>query len=201
MRSRQCAHRDRVLTFSDRHDQQRDVASASRIRQGRSRFRARRGLLADRHQRRALSRFHFRRRGQCARPLPSASGRGAAGAGARNSGTCRTCSRARTARGSRRGCASRASPTSCSSPIPAPRRWNARSRSRANITPPRAIPSAIASSPSTARFTAARWRRWPRPARRNISKASARRLTVSTRCRSATSRPSRRRSARRPPAS
>ena len=44
-------------------------------------FRARRGLLADRDQRRALSRFHLRRRGQCARPCPSASGRGAAGAG------------------------------------------------------------------------------------------------------------------------
>ena len=79
-------------------------------------------------------------------------------------GTCRTCSRARTASGSPRGCASRALPISCSSAIPAPRRWNARSRSRANITPPRAIPSATASSPSTARSTAARWRRWPRPA-------------------------------------
>ena len=32
-----------------------------------------------------------------------------------NFGTCRTCSRARTASGSRRGCASRALPTSCSS--------------------------------------------------------------------------------------
>ena len=81
MRSRQCAHRGRVLTLSDRHDQQRDVASASRIRQGRSRFRARRGLLADRDQRRALSRFHLRRRGERARPLPPASGGGAAGAG------------------------------------------------------------------------------------------------------------------------
>ena len=70
-----------VLTFSDRHDQERDVASASRIRQGRSRLRARRGRVADRDQRRALSRFHLRRRGECARPLPSASGRGAAGAG------------------------------------------------------------------------------------------------------------------------
>ena len=68
-------------TFSDRHDQKRRVASASRFRQGRSRFRARRGLLADRHQWRALSRFHLRRRGECARPLPSASGRSAAGAG------------------------------------------------------------------------------------------------------------------------
>ena len=82
-----------------------------------------------------------------------------------SSGTCRTCSRARTARSSRRGCASRALPISCSSPIPAPRRWNARSRSRADITPPRAIPSAIASSPSKAPSTAARWRRWPPPAR------------------------------------
>ena len=70
-----------ALTFSDRHDQERDVASASRIRQGRSRFRARRRRVADRDQWRALSRFHLRRRGECAGPLPSASGRGAAGAG------------------------------------------------------------------------------------------------------------------------
>ena len=81
-------------------------------------------LIGDR--RRALSRFHQRRRGQCARPLPPASGRGAAGAGHQSSGTCRTCSRARTATGSPRGCASRALPISCSSAIPAPRRWNAR---------------------------------------------------------------------------
>src|ERR1700736_6589886 len=88
-----------------------------------------------------------------------------------SSGTCRTCSRARTASGSLHGCASRALLTLFSSPIPAPKRWNARSRSRASITPPRAIPSAIASSPSTARFTAGHLRRWPRPAPPNISRA------------------------------
>ena len=38
------------------------------------------------------------------------------------------------------GCAKRASPTASSSAIPAPRRWNARSRWRANITSPTAIP-------------------------------------------------------------
>ena len=52
----------------------------------------------------------------------------------RSSGTCRTCSRARTARSSPRGCASRALPIWCSSAIPARKRWNARSRSRAAIT-------------------------------------------------------------------
>ena len=44
-------------------------------------------------------------------------------------------------------------------------------------------------------------RRWPRPDRRNISKASGRRWTASIRCRLAISKPSRRRSVRRPPAS
>ena len=59
-----------------------------------------------------------------------------------------------------------------------------RDQARAPISrSPRAIPSAIASSPSKARSTAARWRRWPRPARRNISKALGRRWTASTRCR------------------
>ena len=44
-------------------------------------------------------------------------------------------------------------------------------------------PSAIASSPSKAPSTAARWRRSPPPAQPNTSKASARRWTASTRCR------------------
>ena len=44
------------------------------------------------------------------------------------------------------------------------------------------IPSASASSPSKARFTAARWRRSRRAVRRNISKASARRSMASIRC-------------------
>ena len=57
-----------------------------------------------------------------------------------NCGTCRTCSRVRTATGWPRGCASRALRTSCSSAIPAPKRWNAPSRSRAAITPPRDSP-------------------------------------------------------------
>ena len=49
--------------------------------------------------------------------------------------------------------------------------------------------SAIASSPSKAPSTAARWRRSPPPARPNISKVLARRWTASTRCRMATSTP------------
>ena len=158
-----------------------DVASASRIRQGRSRFRARRRRMADRDQWRALSRFHLRRRGQCARPLRIRIWSRRCRSRPPSSGTCRICSRARTASGSRHGCASRASPMSCSSPIPAPRRWNARSRWRATITPPRAIRSAIASSPSRARSTAARWRRSRPPARQNISKVLVRRWTASTR--------------------
>jgi len=43
MRSRQCAQRGRPQTISDCHDKQRHVASASRLCQGRSRLRARRG--------------------------------------------------------------------------------------------------------------------------------------------------------------
>ena len=75
------AFQESVQTFSDRHDQQRHVASASRFRQGRSRLRARRGRVADRDQRRALSRLHLRRCGECAGTRASASGQGAAGAG------------------------------------------------------------------------------------------------------------------------
>ena len=101
----------------------------------------------------------------------------------------------------RRGCARRASPTRCSSPIPAPRRWSARSRWRASTSRRAASRSATASSPSRAPSTAARWRRSPPAARRNISKASARWSTASTRCRSATSKRSSARSGRRPPRS
>jgi len=54
---------------------------------------------------------------------------------------------------------------------------------------------------SKAPSMAARWRRSPPPARPNISKASARRWTASTRSPTAISKPSRRRSARTPPAS
>ncbi len=68
-------------TISDCHDKQRHVASASRLCQGRSRLRARRGRLARRHQRRPLSRLHLGRRGECARPRPSAPGCRVAGAG------------------------------------------------------------------------------------------------------------------------
>ena len=64
-----------------RHEQQRHVASASRLRPGRSRLFERRRLLAHRHQWRPLSRFHLRCRGQRARPLPSRAGGRPAGAG------------------------------------------------------------------------------------------------------------------------
>ena len=117
-----------ALTFSDRHDQQRDVASASGIRQGRSRFRARRRRLADRNQRRALSRFHLRRRGECARPLPSASGRGVAGAG--DKAVAHVEPVQEPGRRQARGAAVRAELCRFRVllPIPAPRRWNAPSR-------------------------------------------------------------------------
>jgi acetylornithine/N-succinyldiaminopimelate aminotransferase len=49
-------------------------------------------------------------------------------------------------------------------------------------------PSAIASSPSRAPFTAAPWARSQPPAPPNISKALARRWTASTRCRTAISK-------------
>ncbi len=55
--------------------------------------------------------------------------------------------------------ATRPSPTRCSSPIPAPRRWSARSRRRAATSSSTASRSASASSPSRAPSTAARWRR------------------------------------------
>ena len=57
-------------------EQRSRIASVAGLRARRSRLRARRGRVADRHQRRALSRFHLGRRGQCARPRASASGRG-----------------------------------------------------------------------------------------------------------------------------
>ena len=96
--------------------------------------------------------------------------------------------------GSPSGLSRTPSPTRSSSPIPAPRRWNARSRPRAAISSSTAIPSATARSPSKAPSTAARWRRSPPAASRNISRVSARRSTASTRFRSTTSRPPPRRS-------
>ena len=76
----------------------------------------------------------------------------------------------------------------------------ARSRWRANTTPPTASRSASASSPSRAPSTAARSRRSRPAGRRSISKASARRSRASTRSRSATSRRCARRSRPRPAA-
>ena len=175
----------------------RDIASVADLRARRPRLRARRGRLAHRDQRRALSRFHLRHRGQRARPCPSASGRGADRAGAEALARLQPVSRF--PEGERLAAAAvrrRASPTWCSSAIPAPRRSKARSRWRANTNRRAASRSATASSPSKAPSTAARWRRSPPAGRRNISKASARRSRASTRCRSAISRRSSARSAR-----
>ena len=163
MRSRQCTHRGRSQTFSDGHDQQRHVASASRLCQGRSRLRARRGRVADRDQRRALSRFRLGRRGERARschPHLVAALQEQATKLWHMSNLFKSPDGDKLAA---RLC-EQALPIWCSSVIPARKRWSARSRSRAAITPPRAIPSAIASSPSRAPSTAARWARWRRPA-------------------------------------
>ncbi len=59
-----------------RHEPDFPVSSASRLRQSRCRVRARRGRLADRHHRRALSRFRLGRCGERPRSLPSASRQG-----------------------------------------------------------------------------------------------------------------------------
>ena len=165
------------------------------------RLRARRGQLAGHRRRRALSRFRRRHRRQFARPRPSASRRGADRAGRQALARLQPLRDPGPAPARPSGWSTRPSPTRCSSPIPAPRRWNARSRRRAAISMSTAIRSASASSPSRAPSTAARWRPSPPAARRNISKASAPRSTASTRCRSATSTPPRRRSRPRPPPS
>src|SRR6185437_13088418 len=82
--------------------------------------------------------------------------------------------------------------------IPGRKPANVRSRPPASIKRRADGRSAIASSPSKVRFTAARWQRSPPAVRRNISTGSGRSSTASTRCRSAISpRPSAR-SARRP---
>ena len=83
----------------------RDLASIADLCARRPRFRAGRGRLADHDRRRALSRFHLRRRRQCARPRPSASGRGADRAGARSSGTSPTSTAFPKASGWPTGCA------------------------------------------------------------------------------------------------
>ena len=71
----------------------------------------------------------------------------------------------------------------------------------ANIRRRTARRNATASSLSKALSTAARWRRSPPAARRNISKASARRSKASIRFHSAISRPSKAPSATKPPPS
>ena len=112
--------------------------------------------MADRHQRRALPRFHLRRGGQRARPRPSAPGRGDHRAGQEGLARFQSLPHPRGRAAGRSGCARRASRTWCSSPIPAPRRWNARSRWRASTSRRTASRSATASSRSRAPFTGAR---------------------------------------------
>ena len=123
-----------VLPLRRRAGLDRDIASVADLCARPPRFRAGRRRLAGRDRRRALPRFHLRRRRQCAGTCPSASGRGAHRAGAKSSGTSPTSTKFPKPSASRSGCATRASPTWCSSAIPAPRRWNARSRRRANTT-------------------------------------------------------------------
>ena len=70
---------------SNCHEPERQAAvrvpHVAGVRPRRHRLRARRGCVADRDRRRALSRFHQRRRRQRAWPCPPASGRSGAGAG------------------------------------------------------------------------------------------------------------------------
>ena len=130
--------------------------------------------MAVRDQRRALSRFHRRRRRQRAGACPSAPRRGAERAGAQGSGTSRTCSAFREAeRLAERLCAatfadlvffcnSGAEAMECA--IKVARKYQYASAAGRSVT---------ASSRSKAPSTAARWRRSPPADRRNISKASA----------------------------
>ena len=90
------------------------------------------------------------------------------------------------------------SPTRHSFATPAPRHLSARSRWHAGSTTGVASPSATASSRSRAPSTGAPSRPFPPAARRSISKVSGPFCPASMGCRSATSRRSRRRSARRP---
>ena len=150
------------------------------------------GAWLDRHQRRALSRLHLRRRGQRARPCASAAGRSADRAGRTSSGTSPTSYRIPEQREAGRP-AVRGELRRLRLLRQFRRRGDGmRDQDRAQVSRRRAAsPSAIASSPSRARSTAARWRRSRPAARRNISKASGRWSTASTRCRSAISRRSR----------
>ena len=148
----------------------RELASFADLCARRSRFRAGRGRLAGHDRRRALSRFRLRHRGQCARPRPSASGRGADRAGAQGLARLQPLPHSGRRAAGRAARARRPSPTRCSSPIPAPRRSNARSRWRASTSPPTASPSATASSPSRAPSTAARWRRIAAGGQQEISR-------------------------------
>ena len=148
--------------------------------------------MADRDQRRALSRFYRRRRRQRARARPSLPDRCAERAGTQAVARLEPVPDSRGGAAGGAACAPPPSPTSSSSAIPVPRRWNARSRSRANTSSPAAGPSVTASLPSKAPSTGVRSRRSPPAARKNTSKASARWCGASIRFRSATSRRSKR---------
>ena len=162
------------------------------------RVRAGRRCLAGRSQWRALPRSRRWHRRQFARPQPSASGRGADRAGRQALARLQPLRDTGAAQAGRPAGRRPRLPTRSSSPIQAPRRWNARSRPRAAITMSAATPSATAPSPSKAPSTAARWRPSPPAASRNISKGSAPRSTASTRLRSTTSMLPPRRSPRKP---
>ena len=201
-----CRPERRHISF--RHDfgiwmSGRDLASSvADLRAGRPRFRARRGRLADRDQRRPLSRFHLRRRRQRARPCASARwSRRSPSRPRRSDPRLQPLSAFPKASGWPTGSARRASPTTVFFANSGAEAMEGASSWRASTSPPTASPSATASSPSKARSTAARWRRSRPAATRNISTASARWSRASTRCRSATSRRSSARSRPRPPAS
>ena len=134
-----------------------------------------------------LPRLSRRHRRQRPRPRPSASRRGAEGAGRQALARLQHLRDPGPGAARRHGSWRRPSPTRCSSPIPAPRRSNARSRRRGATISSNGRAGALPHHHLRGRL--------PRPdagdprrrrASRNISKASARRSRGSTRCRSAT---------------
>ena len=163
---------------------QGDFGDRADLRARRCRLRARRGRWLDLDDRRALSRFRRRHRGDLARPCPSASRRGADAARARSSGTFRTCTRIPRASASPAASPTRPSPTSSSSPIRAPRPTRRRSRWRAGASTIDGHPERYRILTFEGAFHGRTLATIAAGGRRNISKALAPRSTASTRSRS-----------------
>ena len=137
-------------------------------------------------QRRALSRFRLGRRRQRARPCHPHLVE-ALQEQAKSCGTSRTSSRARTASSSPRGCASRALPISCSSANSGAEAIEGAIKIARRYHAAKGHPERYRIITFEGAFHGRTLARSRRPARRNISKASGRRSTASTRCRMAIS--------------